>query len=526
MRRSGVHIMRLISFLVLLGMAAPPGQALPETGDPAYELFYIDIHGRRQDTLTYDLNGDNRSDLLITSVNADDEPPTRWLAWHIRDENGLLPAKPNQLFRVDDRACALIFGNFLPSGGVECGFIAPDGVYLYPWTGKRVSETPVKLLHMRTFFTDPPEGDLLIWMYREDIDGNGLNDLVIPLPAGYRIFFQLEPGRFGDIQNLEEGLPNRADRAITSDRYATHSEKTPSTFILNRELPRITLVDINGDRREDLVTIRKNIITYFIQRPVRQFRSNRRNRYSYSIPTLDTVVKKNEIDIPIVDFIDINRDRKADMIVTRVVGELGMLESLETRVYVHIGNGRGNFVSDQAIQVRGVTIDPAFEDMNQDGKLDCMVSRLRTDLMRQGGQLLVLGEIRITYEIFQFDGKTQTFKKDPVFEKVVRIGTDELKNKSAANVPLVYVSGDLSGDGRPDMVVIDPGEEVLRIHYGEVHWAGGEKVIGFESTPFFQRKLDRYPKRLSVTDINDDGLDDVLLKHSGELGILESRRKR
>jgi hypothetical protein len=504
----------------MLAMPFPPQDA------PSYELYYLKVHGRRQDTLTYDFNGDGRSDLLNTSVNYDDDPPTRWLAWYIRDEQGMLPRKPNQQFQVDDRVCALVFGNFVPSGGIECGFLAADGFYVYTWTGTGISETPRKLLHLRTFFSAPPAGDLLVWQYRRDLDGNGLNDLVVPLPDGYRIFFQTEPGIFGHIQNLEEGLEKSADRSLGGDRYAEHSEKIPSTFILNRELPRITIVDINGDGRDDLVTIRKNKITYFMQRPVRQFQSNRRNRFRYSIPTLDTGRKKNRIDVPIVDFVDINSDGKADMIVTRVVGELGMLESLETRVYLHIGTGRGNFVSDQVIQVRGVTIDPTFVDMNQDGKLDCMVSRLRTDLMRQGGQLLVLGEIRIAYEIFQFDGDSQTFKKDPVFEKIVRISTDDLKNKSAANVPLVFVSGDLSGDGRPDMVVINPGEEEIRFHYGEVHWSGGKEVIGFESTPFFRKKLDRYPKRITVEDLNDDGLDDVILKHNGEIGILESRRKK
>ena len=514
-------------FMVFLFLGISAGSVWADPGDPStYELSYLFIHGRRQDTMVYDLNGDGRLDILNTSVNFDDQPRTRWLAYHLRDEKGNLPVRPTHLFPIDDRACVLVLGDYLPGGGVEVGFVAPDGIYVYSFTEKGIDEKPIKLIHERTFFNDPSKEDLLIWTYAEDLDSDGKHDLIVPLSDGYKIYFQTAPGQFSHVVHLESGLANQADQSLQSERWSEKSEKVISTFLLHRSLPKLTVVDINGDGRKDLITIEKDLITYFFQRPIRQYQSNRRNRFRYPIPTLAGEVEKNKIDLPIITFVDINNDRKADMVVTRVVGKLGMLESLETRVYVHIGNGRGNFLSDQAIQVRGVTIDPTFADMNMDGKLDCMVSRLRTDLMRQGGQLLVLGEIRITYEIFQYDGKKGTYEKDPVFEKVVRVNKDDLKEKKAASVPMVFVSGDLSGDGRPDMVVVESRTNEIKFQYGEVHWSGGEPVIGFESSPFFRKKLDKFPKRVTVYDANGDGLDDVFLHHSGSVGILESRREK
>lgn len=505
----------MIGAMIALAIAASWAVAQ----DPKYDLTYLAVQGRRMDTLAYDYNGDGKLDLLNTSVDFDQNPPVRWIAFHFRDAQNQLPQTPSRMIAVDDRAAALLLGDFLPGGGVEIGFAASDGVYVYPFADGGIAETPVKLLHLRTFFTTVSLRSIPIWSGPVDLDSDGRHDLIVPTFGGYRVYFQTEPGRYGVAVELEQDLTNKADRALAAERFASRPDRLVGHFIAGRELPRLNWVDIDGDGRLDLVTLRRDVMTYFFQKQPRVFSSNRRNRVSYQIATLTQEMKKDALDIAMVSFLDFNQDRLADLIVTRVVGQLGLLESLETRVYLHPGTGRGNFSSDKCLLVRGVSIDPKFADMNLDGALDCMVSRLRTDLLSQGGQLLVLGDLPITYEVFQFDRGKGTYLADPVFDRKVLVNKDDLGKRGAATVPLLYVEGDFSGDGRPDLVFVDPSAGELQIMRGR-----NRPLIGFEPGPFLRKKLEHHPKAVAIYDLNADGLSDVLLLHSGPVGVLQSRR--
>src|SRR2546426_4471071 len=106
--------------------------------------------------------------------------------------------------------------------------------------------------------------------------------------------------------------------------------------------------------------------------------------------------------------------------------------------------------------------------MNGDGKLDVVTSRLRTDLFKQATNMGLFGDVTITYEVFQFDpdGKPPGFFTHPVFDKPILISKKDLEKTGAGAVPLVFIRGDLTGDGRPDMIVIDPRTNTLNIHPG------------------------------------------------------------
>jgi hypothetical protein len=515
--------------LFLAVLVALPAFALAKAPGPVeFRLQYLNVHGRRHDVMTYDFDGDGKIDIFVSSIDFDATPPQRWGAIHLQ-KNGGFPEIPDYLFPISDRACALVFGDFYPGGGTEVGFIAEDGVYVYPWTEKGPAEEPVKIIHARTFYRQPSLRQIPVWQWKMDFTasaGDGLDDLVLPVADGYRIYFQTAPGVFGKIAHLEDDLSEGVPRSIRPAGFAEAPEIASSTFIATSELPRIEPVDINGDGLTDFVLVRGDTITYFIQKPKEPgtFLSRPPWRVSFHIPTLKDEVRKDSVNLSLIKFVDINHDGLADLVVTRIEGTLGLWDSIKTNIYIHYGNGKGNFETAACLAINGVSIDPEFIDMNGDGKLDAITSRLRTDLMNQGAQLLLFGDIPISYEVWQFDPAKGTFMTDPVFEKRIKIARNDLDKTGAGAVPLVFVRGDLTGDGRPDMVEVDPKTKELLIYPGRERATPKGPRIDFDGTAHYRIRLERHPRALQLLDVNGDGILDVILYYNSAVGLVLSKR--
>jgi hypothetical protein len=210
------------------------------------------------------------------------------------------------------------------------------------------------------------------------------------------------PRRLREGRDAGVGPAAHEPKEIARDELRRRPEISPSQFIAYSELPRLEIVDINGDGLSDLVLIRKEEVTYYLQKERESF-PPRAARVTYEIPSLRGEAKKDNINLALVKFVDINSDGIADLVVTKIEGQLGLFESIKTSIYVHLGTGKGNFIPDQIISIDGVSIDPEFIDMNGDGKLDVVTSRLRTDLFKQAANAAIFGDVAITYEVFQFD---------------------------------------------------------------------------------------------------------------------------
>jgi hypothetical protein len=518
-RRISRALFLLVLFILpALSSAAGPSPILE------FQLSWLAVYGRRELTLNYDFDGDGKLDILNVSINSDVNPPERWLSLHFQ-RNGKYNESPDVMWPLSDQACALVVGEFLPGGGTEVGFIAEDGVYVYPWEKNRPAEKPIKLIHVRTFFRSPSLKQIPLWQGKMDLSGDGLDDIVVPLPDGYRIYFQTAPGVFGKIATLESDLPKDTSKAITVANYAESPDISATHFVSYSELPRLEIVDINGDGLSDLVLIRKNTATYYLQSERGEFPSARKFHFAREIPGLGGDAKKDSINLELIKFVDINGDGLADLVVTRIEGQLGLFDSIKTKIYIYLGTGYGNFNITDMIQIDGVSIDPAFIDMNGDGKLDVMTSRLRTDLFKQAANLGLFGDLAITYEVFQFDPVHNVFLRDPVYDKQILVAKRDLEKTGAGAVPLVFIRGDLTGDGRPDMIVIDPKTNELNIHPGRVKKAGAGPRIDFDPTPHYQIKIGRYPKGLQLMDLNSDGINDIILYYNGAVGLITSHKR-
>jgi hypothetical protein len=115
--------------------------------------------------------------------------------------------------------------------------------------------------------------------------------------------------------------------------------------------------------------------------------------------------------------------------------------------------------------------------------------------------------------------------KDPVYDKQILVARKDLEKAGAGAVPLLFIRGDVTGDGRPDLIAIDPKTNELNIHPGREKNAGAGPRIDFDGTAHYSIKIDRHPKGLQLMDVNGDGISDIILYYNGAVGLITTHKR-
>src|SRR3972149_50829 len=86
---------------------------ISQENDKKFELLYLNFKGRMQDIVTYDFNGDGLTDILISSVDSDDNLTTKYLYIYFQKKDKLFSKDADQTIKLSDRTSITLFGNLV-----------------------------------------------------------------------------------------------------------------------------------------------------------------------------------------------------------------------------------------------------------------------------------------------------------------------------------------------------------------------------------------------------------------------------
>jgi hypothetical protein len=477
-----------------------------------YSVTPLAVHGLRQDVAVYDFDGDGRLDLLVTTVDQAAEPPVRWALFYLQREGGRFEPKPDRCLPIPDAAAALIFGDFDDRAGVDLGYFASDGFYLFSWEARR----PVKLIHTAVFFDSSSLLSLPVWQWKNDLDGNGLDDLILPTPTGYKVYFQTDKGRFWRIQLLEPEKLEAMRRAVRVQSRVLQDRFRATALRYEKFVPRLEIVDINADGRKDLVSITRDLLTVFFMTAEGSY--DLRSRVRCVVPALSDKEEEGSVELSGIHFADLNGDRYPELIITKVEGKLGLVDSLQTNIYIHRGNGEASFTSDQSLYIPGLSLFPTFIDMDADGRLDLYATYVSTGVIQKLLEAKILGDLEISTGFWR---QSENGFKEMDYRHDILIKSEVLEKRSG--VPLLYVAGDFNGDGRPDLTIVQK-DRPIGVHMGRKHFKGSSVLLGFEANPSLTIPIQDPPDYLQFHDLNGDGAPDLLGLYKSGVTLAISRR--
>ncbi|MBI3271926.1 MAG: VCBS repeat-containing protein [Planctomycetes bacterium] len=500
------------SLLPLLLVALCGGSAAADEQPLGTEHFLdqsLRVGGRIQTVATQDVNDDGLLDLIVIHCGeVRGGLSGRWVSVFLQQRGAGFPGLPDQTFAADPSAAAVAFLRLGWEKGLTLALFRSDGVIYHAWNGERWELLPRRLLFTRTFFQAPQADALPVFRYPIDIDRNGLDELLVPQEDGYRIYFQHQGGKFGRISPI----------ALAGARSVTRG--SGNALVANYAIPRLEVEDVNGDWRRDLVTCSGSRFSYWLQDERGAFPST--PSATFDLEFLKASVQRNRVQASFTTLVDVNGDQSADLIVAQTSGDVGVFESLVTKIVLYLGRKGAPFseTPDQILNLKGVSIDPQLVDVNGDGRTDLVVSSFRTDLLGAAKSAL-LQAVNVSYYIFLFDPKTNRFSDDYDFERMVTIPTDSIE-KGGRGLPHIYFSGDFDGDKRNDMVTLS-GEGRLAVYRGRegvglFHSSG----LAYEKDEWFLA-FPETPKGVEIRDFDKNGRADLLLKYGSRIRVLLSR---
>ena len=226
----------------------------------------------------------------------------------------------------------------------------------------------------------------------------------------------------------------------------------------------ITLGDVNGDGRPDIVAVNGGIYT-----PTENTVSVLLGNSDGSFGAPDTFA--TGIDPRMAVIADVNGDGRPDLLVANV----GESPDFVGSVSVLIGTGDGKFVKGAEYPTGTRSVALAVGDFNADGRPDLVVANAGTDDEPDSTVSVLLGNGDGT-----FGGKT---------------------NYLVGAMPTSVVVGDLNGDGRPDLALAGYGSVSVLPGHGDGTFGAGAVVL----------QTGGGPGGLAIGDVNGDGKPDLTM---------------
>ena len=509
----------LSCFLALFGFLSVllPSSGVPKKGGERI----LRPAGRVQDVLFLDLEGDGLEDCLaFCSLDAEGDAQETGEKGQDSGSNARTDFRVQVFFQEKDGAfrpgilpverfrglCAVIPGDFMVSPGTELLLVGPSGGRVLCFDADRNALLAPEKTPLESLFHGTARGCPPVLRTAVDLDRDGLQDALVPVPGGYRPLLSRSDGSFRVLPRLD-----------ASTEWSIQFSKN-SSFSLMTLVGKIrALPSVKGP--PFLVAERDGCIVAWRYRPGKGdfvFMKSREAGFSPYPPG----GKEGVIAYTGVMLTGEAGGGGALLVRSRREGKPGVLAALKTvhtvyRVAPDASRGTVELEARQRIVTDGLTAAPAFPDLNADGRPDLVFLYVKTSVLTKLLETL-LDRVIITCDAFLFHPEEGRFSFSPDWSGNFSVPSRSFRTVGVQG--LVRCDADFTGDGRPDLMVYSGNRILLERGVRESGFFS-HREVAFKSRPFYQIG-EPFPGPVFTRNIDFDPCPEVITFGGGMIRII------
>jgi hypothetical protein len=470
--------------LCSISLAADPALARADAVVDPFAIVELRGSGRTVAAELGDFDGDGRCDLLqvvFAGIPPDDKRIVR--LWTQNDAGELEP-KPKYEMPLPDESAAYDVGDVIPElPGLELLLLRPSGLTIVSFSNPALPQRDIRVAGGSMAPGEDERGlDRLQIVYRDFgkepwLFVPALAQTVFVSPNG------VEKARLDVGARANYFLPQRPGPLLVD-----------SDIQLLLDVPRISIGDVDGDGRPDVVASGRHSIRVFLQRADGTFpRKADREQKLALVSEQDHLRGSGAVR---TDARDISGDGKLDLMISHLSGGITDAKS-ETNIYLNRDGTWDLSKPDFGFAPSSGWGADQLIDIDHDGRLELLRVSVAFGVLDMI-QFLVTRGIDADVSVYRMSGKAE-FSKEPWFSRRLNIAISFDTARPLGFVPTGNY--DVNGDGFDDLLTPGKGDRI------DV-WLGGPEGV---SSSVAGRQQLASSGRLRPGDWNGDGLTDLLL---------------
>lgn len=431
-------------------------------GQVPFQSYVLNSEVNVWDVAAKDVTGDGQAEVFVLCCDEKSRPLQKYVGVYVADGSGGYTEAPTVKIELEARVSTLFFAEVDGKAPVELVAADAEGATVFRYADGHF--VPVETPRFNSLFPYGSKEPLFMKETARDLDGDGIDEWLIPVPSGYEV-----------------RKPSATLCTIPCDVVSEMSDHD-SMYIFHR-LPAVHAFPIEGESSKALAFL-SDEEALFAHGPG----WSEHARYVIPVALDDKWEAATRMD-------DIDGNKLPDLVVTQTKGTINL--KVVTQVYMASSKFTYPDKPTALFEADGAIASPALIDVDGDGTKDLVFINIPfgvTNIVNY----FVRGKLSIRVDVYLF--KDGSFPAKPTYTEKLTLDAPEGRERVA------YAFGDFSGDKRLD-VLFGAGSDKLVIHT-----SSPDRMLS--AKPYVTLSMPAFGIARAV-DLNGNEAKDLLLHHPG-----------